>query len=180
MKRVIPTLRTVILLAGLLLPISCLGTHVSELIATHESMTPTATPPPQVALLSFHGRYVTALGEDDDWSLRQEQVLSDCGWFTQRQLDNGRIALVTCYGRYVTAPRRGTTRWDWELWQESALGDCGQFILHDQGNGELALETCAGRFVTAGDWTWEQGLQWSVVAETDTIDLWERFTPIAP
>ncbi len=180
MKRVIPMLRTIILLAGLLLPISCLGISASDLVATYEPAMPTAPPSPRVALLSFHGRYVTALGEEEDWSLGQEQVLSDCGLFTQRQLDNGKIALVTCHGRYVTAPRRGTTRWDWALWQESALGDCGQFILHDQGDGEVALETCAGRFVTAGDGSWGEGLQWGVVAETDTIDDWERFALIAP
>jgi hypothetical protein len=106
--------------------------------------------------------------------------LSDCGWFTQYHLDNGKIALVTCYGRYVTAPRRGTTRWDWELWQESGLGDCGQFVLRDLGSNVVAFETCSGNFFTAGDGNWESGLQWSVVAETDVIDAWERFTVLQP
>jgi hypothetical protein len=143
---------------------------------TSVAATQTGTPSPRVALRSFHGRYVTARGEDDDWVLKQETELSDCGRFTQYQLDNGRIALVTCHGRYVTAPRRGTTRWDRELWQESGLGDCGQFTLHDQGSDEVAFETCAGRFVTAGDANWPGGLAWSLVGETYTIEAWERFT----
>jgi hypothetical protein len=139
-------------------------------------VTPTGIPSTRVALISFHGRYVTAMGEDDGWVLRQETELSECGRFTQYHLDNGRIALVTCHGRYVTAPRRGTTRWDWELWQESGLGDCGQFTLHDQGSDVIVFETCAGRFVTAGDGNWPGGLAWSLVGETYSIEPWERFT----
>ena len=152
------------------------ATQTSVAATQTVQVTPTDTPSPRVALMSFHGRYVTAVGEDDGWVLRLETELSDCGMFTQYHLDNGRIALVTCYGRYVTAPRRGTTRWDWELWQESGLGDCGQFTLHDQGSDGVAFETCAGRFVTAGDANWPGGLAWSLVGETYTIEAWERFT----
>lgn len=185
--------RTIVLLLGLMMSISCIGTWKSELIGTAvvetltaipatqtAQVTPTATPSPKVALVSFHGRYVTALGEDDEWSLKQEPGLSECGWFTQYYLDSARIALMTCHGRYVTAPRRGTTRWDWALWQESGLGDCGQFVLHDLGSDGVAFETCAGRFFTAGDGNWGSGLQWSLVAETDKIEAWERFTVLQP
>ena len=192
MKRAIFTTKAIVLLLVILTSISCMGTSRSELIETPVAqtltaiavtqttqVTPTATPSPKVALVSFHGRYVTALGEGDDWSLRQEPGLSDCGWFTQYHLDNGKIALVTCYGRYVTAPRRGTTRWDWQIWQESGLGDCGQFTLHELQDG-VAFETCAGKFFTAGDGNWDSGLQWSVVAETDRIEAWERFTVLQP
>jgi hypothetical protein len=170
-----------------------MGTSRSELIGTAVAetltaiavtqtaqVTPTATPSPKMALVSFHGRYVTARGEGDDWSLGQEPGLSDCGWFTQYHLDNGEIALLTCHDRYVTAPRRGTTRWDWALWQESGLGDCGQFILHDLGRDGVAFETCAGKFFSAGDGNWGSGMQWSVVAETDRIEDWERFTVLQP
>jgi len=143
-------------------------------ICTPEALT-TVPPTQKIALMSFHGRYVTAMGEDDDWALRQETELRPCGWFTQYHLDNDRIALVTCHGRYVTAPRRGTARWDWQVWQESCLGDCGQFKLHELQDG-VAFETCAGRFVTAGDGNWPPGLQWSIVAETDRIEAWEIFT----
>jgi hypothetical protein len=189
-KQAIPTVTAIVLLLGLLTSISCMGISASDLKATHvgpavaatltAQVTPTATPSPRVALVSFHGRYVTAMGEDGDWSLKQEPKLSDCGWFTQYHLDNGKIALVTCYGRYVTAPRRGTTRWDWELWQESGLGDCGQFTLHDLESDGVAFETYSGNFFTAGDGNWESGLQWSVVAEADVIDAWERFTVLQP
>lgn len=205
MKHVTLTAKTIILLLGLLTSVGC-GISATSLMATLEppvratvatevwqtaeveietavaatqtsvAATQTGTPSPRVALRSFHGRYVTARGEDDDWVLKQETELSDCGRFTQYQLDNGRIALVTCHGRYVTAPRRGTTRWDRELWQESGLGDCGQFTLHDQGSDGVAFETCAGRFVTAGDGNWPGGLAWSLVGETYTIEAWERFT----
>jgi hypothetical protein len=193
MKLANPIVRMVILLLGLLMSIGCLGISVDDLKATHvppaaaetltsiaatqtAQVTPTDTPSQKVALVSFHGRYVTALGESDDWALKQELELSECGWFTQYHLDNDKVALVTCHGRYITAPRRGTTRWDWELWQESGLGDCGQFVLRDLGSDEVAFETCTGNFFTAGDGGWESGLQWSVVAETDKIEAWERFT----
>lgn len=139
------------------------------------SSTPTATLFPRVALLSFHGRYVTAKGEGDGWVLIQETKLDDnCGWFTQIRQDNGQVALLTCYNRYVTAPRSGTIRWDWRLRQESNLDDCGKFIAYDVGSGEVAFESCAGKFFTAGNDTWT-GMQWFVVAETDNLLAWERF-----
>ena len=112
---------------------------------------PANTPSSKIALKSSHGRYVTALGEGEGWSLKQNDDTEpgDCGWFTQYHLANGKIALLTCHGRYVTAPRRGTTRLDWEVWQESGLGDCGQFDVVAQGS-EIALKTCAGKYLTAG------------------------------
>ncbi len=133
-------------------------------------------PPIKVAFKSFHGRYVTALGADDGWVLRQEAELSDCGWFTQHYLTNGKITLETCYGRYVTAPDNGTTRPDWLLRQASKPGDCGQFDLYDLGNERITLKTCAEKFFTAGDGNWPTDLAWSVVAETDNMDAWEIFT----
>jgi hypothetical protein len=188
MNRAISTTKAIILLSVILMSIGCIGTSRPELIGTAiaetltaipatptPQVTPPATPAPKVAFVSFHGRYVTALGEEDGWSLKQEPGLSPCGWFTQYYLDNGKIALVTCHGRYVTAPRRGTTRWDWQLWQESGLCDCGQFKLRQLQNG-VALETCAVRFVTAGDGNWPGELAWSLVGETDKIEAWEIFT----
>jgi hypothetical protein len=131
----------------------------------------------KIALKSYHGSYITALGEGEGWSLKQndESEPGACGWFTQYHLANGKIALLTCHGRFVTAPRRGTTRLDWEVWQESGLGDCGQFVVVAQGNG-FALETCAGKYLTAGDGNWEPPLQWGIVAETDAVQAWEIFT----
>jgi hypothetical protein len=139
------------------------------------SATPTATLIPRVALLSFHDLYITAKGEDNDWVLRQETKLDEkCGWFTQIRQDNGNVALLTCYNRYVTAPRTGITRRDWLLRQEFNLDDCGKFIIHDLGGGDVAFESCAGRYFTAGNDTWT-GTQWLVVAETENLLAWERF-----
>jgi hypothetical protein len=129
----------------------------------------------EVVLISFHDRFVTASGGGAGWLLRQESHLSDCGWFTLQTLDNGRVGLKTCYGRYVTAPSSGTTRADWRLFQESELTGCGEFVLHERSDG-VALETCAGKYVTAGDGGWEGDLAWSLVAETDEIMAWELFT----
>ncbi len=137
-------------------------------------ITPPA-PPIKVAFRSFHGRYVTAMGENSGWVLRQELELSECGWFTQHHLNNGKIALETCHDRYVTAPITGTARSDWLLRQELELGDCGQFDLYELGDDRAAYKTCAGKFFTAGNDSWEPPLQWTVVAETDIFGGWEIF-----
>jgi hypothetical protein len=133
-------------------------------------------PPIEVAFKSFHGRYVTAMGEDDNWALGQETELRDCGWFTLHHLANGKIALETCYDRYVTAPQNGTTRRDWMLGQESELGKCEQFDLYDLGSERVAFKTCADKFFTAGDGNWPPGLEWSVIGEADNMEAWEIFT----
>ena len=133
-------------------------------------------PPIKVAFKSAHGRYVTAMGADDDWSIRQETELNNCGWFTQHHLANGKIALVTCHDKYVTAPETGTERQDWMLGQESELSDCGQFDLYELGSNRGAFKTRAKKFFTAGDGNWPPPLQWSVVAETDILLDWEMFT----
>ena len=139
------------------------------------SPSPTATLFPRAALLSFHDLYVIAKGKDDGWVLKQETRLDDqCGWFTLSRQANGKVALLTCYDRYVTAPRTGITRPDWLLRQESKLDDCGQFDLLELPNDEVAFRSCAGRFFTAGNDTWP-GLEWLVVAETRQMLDWERF-----
>lgn len=164
MKRKIPTLRITLLLLSLLMSISCMGTWRLDLCGQ------------MVAISSFHGRYVTAMGEDDDWALRQEEELGPCGWFNQRRLEDGRITLETCHGRYVTAPTTGTTSWDWRLRQEPEPGDCGRFVVHDLGSDGVAFETCAEHFFTAGDGNWPGKLAWSLVGETDQLQDWECFT----
>ena len=132
-------------------------------------------PREEIAFKSVHGRYVTAMGADD-WTLRQISELRPCGRFIQHQLANGKIALETCYGRYVTAPSTGDTTSDWMLRQESELSDCGQFDLYDLGSDRVAFRSCVGNFFTAGDGGWPPPLTWSVVAETDILQEWERFT----
>ena len=133
-----------------------------------------------VAFRSHHGRYVTAMGDGDDWAIRQEPKVGDCAWFTQHHLTNGKITLETCYGKYVVAPETGFERQDWMLRQESRPGKCGQFDLYDLGGNRVAFKTCAGRFFTAGDGNWLPGLEWSVVGETDYMDSWEIFTVLEP
>jgi signal transduction histidine kinase len=136
----------------------------------------TLKPPEKVAIVSFHGQYITAMGEDGDWLLRQEPELGDCGRFTQFDLSKGKVALLTCHDRYVTAPKRGNQRSDLAIWQDSGLGECGQFDLVELANGKVAFKTCAGMVFTAGDGGWDPGLQWLVVAETKDIRDWEKFT----
>ena len=129
----------------------------------------------EVVLLSFHGRYVTAMGGGGSWWLRQEPGLDDCGWFTLQHLGNGKVSLKTCHDRYVTAPRAGAIRGDCVVWQESELGECGKFVLHESSEG-VAFETCAGRFLTAGDGSWGPDLEWAIIAETHDKLAWELFT----
>lgn len=175
MKHTSLTARTLVLLVGLFASVAC-GISALNLMAT--SVPPTLTAiaaTQQVALMSFHGQYVTALGGGGGWWLKQAPDLSNCAWFTLNHLDDGKVALMTCHGRYVTAPESGTTRADWLLWQESQLGECAQFVLHDLGRDGVALETCADKFVTAGDGAWPGALAWSLVGEADIIKEWERF-----
>ncbi len=135
-------------------------------------------PPQQVVLKSFHNRYVTALGKNDNWTLKQETESSDCARFTMRHLANGKITLETCQRKYVVAPQNGATRENWMLGQEDKLSDCGQFDLYELGNNRVAFKTCAGRFITAGDGSWPGELAWAVVGETDILDAWEIFTAL--
>jgi hypothetical protein len=174
----------VLLLFGLLTSTSC-GIRVTDLMATHVPPAVAATltaiaVTQKVTLLSFHGRYVTAMEGGGGWFLTQERNLSDCAKFTLDYQDDGKVALISCYGRYVTAPKTGATRSDWRLWQDTELSECGQFVLYDLGGGDVAIETCAGKVLTAGDGAWPGELAWAVVAETDDIKDWERFRMSQP
>lgn len=116
------------------------------------------------------------MGDADGWILRQATRKDDpCTWFTIIPQADGRIALFTCKGRYVTAPRTGASRADWLLHQEDKLGDCGKFTISDLGDGRIAWITCAGKYWTAGDGGWEGNLQWTLAAETQEQLDWEVF-----
>ena len=141
----------------------------------------TPLPPEEIALLSFHERYVIANGEADNWAIRQETEVAEldrCEMFTLEYLPNGKVTLKTCHGLYITAPANGENRKDRMLMQELESGDCGQFYLYELGNNQVALKTCAGNFLTAGDdgLGWEGELRWAIVGETDILDDWEYFT----
>jgi signal transduction histidine kinase len=139
-------------------------------------------PPQQVAILSYHDRYVTALGDADGWVLKQEEVLGECGKFILIPQINGKDALLTCHDRFVTAPWRanpsepGNTHDEqWLLGQEPGLGECEQFDFLPQEDDIVAFGTCAGVVVTAGDGMWPGDMAWTMVTETDKIQDWEKF-----
>jgi hypothetical protein len=136
-------------------------------------------PPPSitVAIMSFHGRYITALREGGGWKLTQETELGPCGRFILHRLVNGKICLETCSGRYITAPSGCDSRQGCMLRQESEPNDTEQFDLYELGNDTVAFRTRGGRFFTAGDagQGWEGELAWSVVAETKILRDWEEF-----
>ena len=141
-------------------------------------------PPQKVALLSYHNRYVTALGQDDGWGLKQvsKSELDKCGKFYLIHLINGKVALLTCYDRFITAPWRPNKNWSdyqdekWLLGQGLGLDDCAQFKLAEQPDGKVAFKTCADMVVTAADSSWPGDMAWSVVADTNEIKDWEEFT----
>ena len=142
-----------------------------------------------VALITFHGRYVTAMGADRDWVLRAETTeLKDWEKFTLLCLDNGKVALKTHHDGYVTA--MGADR-DWVLraettelkdWEKFTLveADTGEqlpcleaFKLFGQDSVRVALKTHHDRFVTAMND--QPGWDWELRAETRTLSDWEKF-----
>lgn len=133
-------------------------------------------PPIEVAFKSAHGRYVTAQDAIQGWAIGQEAELSECSWFTQQYLANGKIALKTCHNQYIVAPQTGVEKEDWLLGQTSRLSECTQFDLYELGKNRVALKTCAGRFWTAGDGAWPGDLAWTLVGETVEMNTWEVFT----
>ncbi len=168
------------------------GLAITGLLGTAVLLFVLFRPPPQVAILSTHDRYVTAAGEKDGWVLKQEEALGECGKFTLLHQTNGKVALLTCHDRFVSAPWRPndylvTTQHaeKWQLGQEPGLGDCEQFKLIEQSDNEQSgdqfiLETCVGMVVTAGDGGWEPPMDWSIVAEKanseENVKDWEIFT----
>lgn len=142
-----------------------------------------------VALITFHGRYVTAMGADRDWVIRAETTkLKDWEKLTLLCLDNGKVALKTHHDRYVTA--MGADR-DWVLRAETAeLKDWEKFTLVEADTGEqlpcleafklfgqdsvrIAFKTHHDRYVTAMDD--QPGWDWELRAETRTLSDWEKF-----
>jgi len=138
----------------------------------NDTPTPTSAASTPVALTTHHARYVTAMGDEGNWLLRQEPSLGECGWFTLQYLDDDKIALKTCYDKYVTASENGISDLDWALKQETSLSTCGEFTLYNLAGSKVAFKTCAGRYFTA----LHSDGQWLVIARTDQEWEWERFT----
>jgi hypothetical protein len=150
------------------------------IVAPSPTWTPAATLFPRVVLFSFHDLYVIAKGQGDGWVLKQETRLDDkCGWFKVIPQSDGKVALLTCYNRYVTSSRTGRERQDWVLRQETRLDECTKFTVHDLGNGVFAFETCAERYFTAGNGSWGD-LSWLIIAQAKQVLDWERFTQQGP
>ena len=134
---------------------------------------PPTPAPKDLVIKSPHGRYVIAQNEDERWALTQKPGFTECGWFNVQYLSNGKVALESCHGRYVTAPGDVESKEEWILVQEAGLKECGQFDMYELGEDRVAFKTCAGNFWTAGNVDWPAGLKWSVVADTDYMDQWE-------
>lgn len=151
----------------------------------------TLTPTPMlVVIMTFHGRYVTPMGPDQGWVLRAEtmELKKDEGEFTLLCLDDGKVALKTYHGRYVTATRGEP----WLLKTEtSVLGNSEKFTLVkpetkkelrcpelfrllEEGDVLIALKTCYDRYVTAMND--QPGWDWELRAETTALQDWEKFT----
>jgi hypothetical protein len=84
-------------------------------------------------------------------------------------LSNGKVALETSDGRYITADKS-------EPWTLKAnaqdLDKAQQFILIDLGDGMVAFETDSDRYVTAMG----EDFGWRLRAETRDLREYERFT----
>ena len=129
-------------LLAVLAAAGCIGIGEHELRATFEpsiratashevAPTLTAAAESRITLETFHERYVIALGEREGWALGQTDDPSQgCARFTLYPLENSQVALKTCLGRYVIAPRADQDRTDWRLSQAPELDECGQFVLH--------------------------------------------------
>ena len=152
------------------------------LAGCHRFVVPANSPTTKITLKTAHGRWVVAQGEDQDWALWQsdEPDPGECGWFIRHELGRdefgqARIALETCYGRFVTVPRRGTSRLDLEVWQDSGLGDCAYLTVEPHENRDAAFRTCTGKYLTAGDAGPEWPTPWAIVVEADQVRAWEIF-----
>jgi hypothetical protein len=126
--------------------------------------------PKRIALKTYHGRYVTAMGEDHDWDIIAKTVeIEDFEKFTLIDLDDGKVAFKTFHNRYVTATDEAQ---NWDIRAEAArMGDWETFMPIPLGNDKVALKTFHNRYVTAmgADRNWE------LVTEAAEIDLFEEF-----
>jgi hypothetical protein len=143
-----------------------------------------------VALLTYHGRYVTDANDKNDLKAETGE-LKDWEKFTLLCLDDGKVALETYHGWYVTALNDEGDR-DWKLrayteelndWEKYTLVDveterqlpCSEVLgLLKQGSVVIALKTHHGRYVTAQN---DEGdRDWKLRAYTEELNDWEKFT----
>jgi len=172
------------------------GAATASLLAAVALLFVLFNPPQTVTLETYHDsygyRYISALGADYGWALTQKETPEECGKFTLIPRGD-KVALLTCNDRFVTAPWKPnpnpvTTQHDpqWLLGQEPDLGDCELFEMIDlpddpaRSGNLVAFRTCAGMLVTAADGGWPGVMQWSVVAESDQVQGWEKFTLQSP
>ena len=104
--------------------------------------TPTPFQSVRVRLKTVHGRYVSAMGADDNWLLRAEtETIGDpCQEFTLLCLEGGKIALQTCHKTDAGNPRYVTplgADFDWQLKaQTNEMKSWEEFTLLDPGTGQ--------------------------------------------
>lgn len=151
----------------------------------------------QVTLKTAHRkggeqRYVTAMHERNRWVLRAETTVQrEWEQLTLLCLHNGKVALKTYHGRYVTALNDENYR-DWRLiaetnelqaWEmfdlvnpETEVGLACIDVLErlEQGSVTVALRTHHGRYVRAlND---ERNRDWVLKGRSQTLGVWETFT----
>lgn len=151
-----------------------------------------------VAFKTAHNHYVTAMPESMNWILRAEtQKIEAWERFTLLCLCNGKVALKTYHGFYVTATddfdEATGIRTDWVLmahtgkrlaWEEFTLFDADtskqlscwkvSHRLRRDEEVKIALKTAHNRYVTAMDNKWD----WIIRAEAEEIQASEKFTVI--
>jgi hypothetical protein len=153
---------------------------------------------PKVAFQTTHGRYVSAMGNDEEWLIiAQAFSIDDYERFTLLCLDDGRVAFQTWHtkdGKNRVVSAMGEDK-DWILMAETNVIDayekftffdadtgiqrsCLEVVesLEADGKVRIALYTYHGRFVTAMDGNWDP--PWLLRAETHELGESEKFLMI--
>lgn len=172
-----------------------IGLVLAALICMVARITPSPTLT-FVALRTDHGRYVTALKDNDaggrDWMLWAEtKKISYWEKFALKCVEDGKAAIRTHHGRYATTTSEDK---DWVLIATTEeVGDSERFTLFDASTQEkllcsdvlqeveqnpvsLVFQTADGWYVTAMNG--EQDGNWTLQGHAPTINKWEKFTMI--
>jgi len=146
----------------------------------HNSNTPytlRATFSAQVALRTFHERYVTAMDDQLgwDWELRAHtEWINYWEIFTLIWRGNDTIALKTFHGKYVTA-MDAAQEWVLEGKKDSSIGACEKFTLEHHPDNKVAFYTCHNKYVSAK----EGDEEWLLKQAKDPWG-WEMFVLVSP
>jgi len=110
-----------------------------------------------------------------DWELwAKRDTVKDWEKFFLLYLDNGKVALKTDHGKFVSATGDdGCCNWILKA-ETPDRGESEEFSLINAGDGKLAFKTYHGTYVSAT--SAEQC--WKVRAKTRKLGDWEKFTLI--